>query len=145
MPPTIVEIIDAVEADINALALPTHKTFKYAKARSLRVDQGKWLQVYPNNVSADVITTLSDYDDMVRVVVEWVVPAFAGVESNQEDQALALAHLANAQLIADRLRTYGGGVPGLVNTTATLETVTFDLAQGGVWEAVAHINVEVFE
>lgn len=142
---TTKDVIDAIEADINTLALPVHQTFKYAKARSLRVDQGSWLQVYPATTSSDILSTSSAYNSWVRVAVEWSTPAFLGVESNVEDQSLAAAHLAVSDLITARLQTYGIGVPGLWNVTAEFDDVTYDLATGGVWEAIHTVRVELFE
>lgn len=142
---TTKDVIDAIEADINTLALPVHQTFKYAKARSLRVDQGSWLQVYPMTTSSDILSTSSAYDSWVRVAVEWSTPAFLGVESNVEDQALAETHLSVSDLIKARLQTYGIGVPGLWNVTAEFDDVTYDLATGGVWEAIHTVRVELFE
>lgn len=142
---TTKEVVDAIEADLNNLALPEHQTFKYAKARSLRVDTGNWLQVYPSTIAADVISTNSSYDNQLRIAIEWAVPAFAGVESNIEDQALAEEYLTVSDLIKARLMDYGQGVPDLFNVTAVLDDVTYDLATGGVWEAIHTIRVELFE
>lgn len=142
---TVKQIVDAVEADINSLALPSHRTFKYAKARALRMDLGAWLMVYPQLVSAKILSTTSSYDDEVHIAVEWAVPAFAGAESQVEDQRTAEVHLDVSQLIADRLRTYGEGVPGLTNVTAVLDDVHYELDTGIVWEARHIIRVEVFE
>jgi hypothetical protein len=142
---TVIQVIDAVVADINALALPTHRTFKYAKARALRMDLGNWLMVFPTLVNASLETTNSAYTDQLHITIEWDVPAFKGVEGQIEDQAVALTHLATSQLIADRLRTYGEGVPGLTNVTAVLDQVNFDLDTGLVWEATHVLRVELFE
>ena len=145
MSETVKAICDAVIADIEALPLPVHRTFKYVKSRDLRTDQGSWLNVFPSKVIGNVISTVSSYDSFVIICVDWVLPTFSGVESNIGDQAKAESGIVTAQLITDRLRTYGAGVPGLFNCTATVEEVDFDLDQNLSWCASTMIQVEVFE
>lgn len=142
---TLEQVIDAIVADLEANAdLPPHSTHRYSPARAKRMDLGNWLIVYPDRDDHRIMTTLTSYELQYRIAVEWAAPAFKGVESNVEDEDVALANLHVYQRIIDRLRTYGDGIPGLEDTTALVDITEFDLAQGGIWEAKTFIFAEAF-
>jgi hypothetical protein len=135
--------MDAVAADLGALALPTHQSFKYIEPEAYRMDLGPVLGVYVENVAASLFTTESDYNDLVELKITWREANPQGAESNEGQQDMALAALGRAQLILDRLRTYGSDVPG-TTVRGALTRVEFVRANFQ-WGPDAYIALEVFE
>ena len=142
---TLVEITDAVAADLNGLALPAHKTWKYVEPGALRMDQGLWLAVFPAVVDYGLIATESSYFNADMFTVWWAEPAFEVAEYNTRNEALAKAALDRAELIAERLESYAEGVPGTnqlwaVPVRAELGIPTTDMS----WRAAWTLKVEEF-
>lgn len=140
-----VAITDALVANLNTLALPAHTTVKYVEPRALRADLGNHLCVFPVGIDEDLVSTQSDYENFHIFNVVWAEPVFKQAESNLGEETAATAALGRAKLIADRLRTYGGGVPGLFNISATLRKVRYETGESGfLWQAVNTLHVEAF-
>lgn len=140
-----VAITNALVADLSGLALPAHTVTKYVEPRALRADKGNWLSVYPVGIDEDLVTTQSDYENFHIFEVVWAEPVFKQAESNLGEEPAAITALGTSKLIADRLRTYGGGVPGLFNITATLRKVRYGTGeQGFLWQAINTLHVEAF-
>jgi hypothetical protein len=143
--PTLIQITNAVAADLETLPLSPHTLHKHAEPRSYRVDIKPALGVWPAKIVPEVITTTTDYYDRYQLAVMWAVNVFSAAESNYADEALVSAALVDIEKILARLRTYGAGVPGLVNTTAVVAQVEFDPAEKGLaWECLFTLDVEVF-
>ena len=143
---TTKQVVDAINADIQGLALPDHGTFLYADARMLRYDVKKsWLQIFPTVEVHDVVTTMGTYDNLVTICIEWTTQTFNGTESNIDDQPTAEQHLSTSDLIADRLRSYAAGVPGLNNVTAVVTEIKWDLKAAPAWFAQHYLKVELFK
>jgi hypothetical protein len=143
--PTLIEITNAVAADLEGLALPEHSLHKHAEPRAYRVDIKPALGIWPAKIKAELITTASNYYDEYVLKVLWAANIFRSTETNDADEALVSANLPHIDLILSRLRTYGEGVPGLVNTTAWVDTVDFDPAEKGMaWETIITLAVDVF-
>lgn len=140
------QVIDAVVADLHDLPLPKHGVFLYADARALRYDVHKsWLQIFPTVEVHDVVMTMGTYDTFLTVCIEWSTQTFSGVESNVADQSIAETYLQVSDIIAERLRSYANGVPGLDNVTAEVADIKWDLKPGPAWVAQHHIRVELFK
>lgn len=140
------DIVDAIVADLGTLPLPEHRVSRYIKPRALRGDLAPWLCVYPTGINPELVSTTSDYEGVHVVEVTWSEDVFIGQESNMADEDTALRALGRAQLINDRLRTYGAGVPELRNVTAVFGGCEYRLAgSGSLWQCVSTLEVEVFE
>jgi len=143
---TTKQVVDAINADIQGLALPDHGTFLYADARALRYDVKKsWLQVFPVVEVHGVVTTMGTYDNLVTVCIEWSTQTFNGTESNVDDQDVAAQYLDATELIGNRLREYAAGVPGLDNVTAVVSEIKWDLKAAPAWFAQHYLRVELFK
>ena len=138
---TIVGVIDAIASDLEAQNLVAHQVWKYVEPRSLRIDQGNWLQVYVTTTQETILTTTPEFDNYETLIVKWSVPALDGTELNQGDDTAAAAGLATAETIKARLKTYAAGVPTIANCWAVLQTVTYDL-KDSQWDMTATIRVE---
>ena len=123
---TLVEIIDAVAADIEgSVALQSHGTHLYVPPAVLRPDiaPGRFLSVYPRNVIPELVVTPSSYEDWVYIHVVWSVQAFKSFEDNVvETEKVTEAYATNDRIVT-QIKTYGCGVPSIGETAVYEETV----------------------
>lgn len=123
---TLIEIVDAVSADIEAqVPLQSHGTHLYVPPAVLRPDiaPGRFLSVYPRNVIPELVVTPSSYEDWVYFHIAWSIQAFKNFEDNTVETEKVIEAYNTNDLIIDRLKTYGCGIPTIGETGVYEETV----------------------
>lgn len=137
------ELVDAVLADLEQLALPAHQVRKYVEPRIVTPELTPLLAVYPYDSQFQHVATEQDYTATHDLRVAWVRDVTAGVETGGEgDEETATKALAEAELLLQQLKTYADGMPGLPHLYASLATATFRLVNGLIWRCEATISVD---
>ena len=137
------QIVDAITVDIEALGLSTHRTQRYMQPVGLRADMGTWLVVWPEDNIPILLSTSSQYEDHLKIQVLWSTPAITTADSHIAMETTA-AQITQTDTLTARLKTYGAGVPGLVNVFAVLTEVKYGLGQGMTWEVMLTLDVEAW-
>lgn len=143
---TLASLNDALAGDLETLQLPDHHLWKYVKPVGLRVDLGKWLAVYPFQITPELAVTGNTYDDQVGFRVDWHVPTPTVADSNTGAQAIAKEQLDVADRILAKLRSYALAIPnlGTLQSQATVVHVEMGITNDMTWRLRAEINCEVW-
>jgi hypothetical protein len=143
------QIIDAVVAGANALALPAHPTYKYHRPLSLVQSTGvrvPALAVSPAIDKPELLDTSEGYAWTHRLLVTWYAGQMSAMTLGKADELMAAATLDHMSLLIGLFSTWADAVPGLAfQSEATLGEVHYGVIEGGIWTSEINLSITHWE